>query len=342
MRPPPPSGPVSSRVFVQLSDTKIALIKAVFHHFARIRRLKANELCPRRKGKRKTPSERMSRIYQGVERFMTNTGGIFSFPETDPLLFAPIFGATNKRVNMFDTSSPKELAELFDNFSVPMFAADRRAPGEGFKLVCINHALEKTSGFSYGDCQGADIYDLLPESEATEVSRKYALCADNRCDVRYREKLTMTNQILEWDTSLQFVKLPDGSERIVGTAFQIVKSRSDTLKTLAFDDIQYFSSIADLHLQNLISMFETAASEEIFNGNNLQRINKLTGVCRAVQRSVDDIKEVVRQTREAETRKTETTLLTNTADPSDLLQEIGGSTLKALYEFSLKDNELQH
>ncbi|MFD2738335.1 hypothetical protein ACFSUD_02015 [Sulfitobacter aestuarii] len=243
---------------------------------------------------------------------------------------------------MFDTSSPEELADLFDNFSVPMFAADRRSQGERFRLTCINRALERASGFMRIDGTGADLRDLLPPDEAEEVNRKYALCADNRCDVRYKEKLTMAHQVMEWDTSLQYVKLPDGRERIVGTAFQIIKSSQDAVKTLAFDDIQYFSSIADLQLQNLITIFETAANDEIFNADNMQRISKLSGVCRAVQRAVSDIKEVVRSSREQQEIGLTSALLTNTSDPSELLQGIGGNTLKALYEFSVLGSEQGH
>ena len=60
------------------------------------------------------------------------------------------------------------------------------------------------------------------------------------------------------------------------------------------DDIQYFSSMADLQLQNLISTFEIFRDRELFSIQNEQHIDKLAGMCRTVQRAVEDIKKVVR------------------------------------------------
>ena len=63
---------------------------------------------------------------------------------------------------------------------------------------------------------------------------------------------------------------------------------------LAFEDVRYFSSIADLQLENLSNAFSSATRRARVTPIDEERIMRLHAVCRTIQSTVADIKQVVR------------------------------------------------
>ena len=242
---------------------------------------------------------------------------------------------------MFDTDSPSDLAQLFDHFSVPMFAAERPASDAEFSLLCINKAHEKASGFRCSDLRGKTLGQLLSAEEALEVNRKYAACADARADLRYRETLSMGKGPQNWDTSLQHIAMPGGRDRVIGTSLLVTHQSVQPSNPAAFDDIQYFSSIADLQLQNLITVFEGATQGGMFTDENTQRVAKLNSICRTVQRAVYDIKDVIKKTKMNSKYAPAGALINETSPTVEGLEGIGENTLRALYEYAV-DDTAQH
>ncbi|WP_298915933.1 hypothetical protein [uncultured Roseobacter sp.] len=233
---------------------------------------------------------------------------------------------------MFDTHSADQLAALFDQFSVPMFAAERSSAQDDFKIICTNEAHAKASGLSTASMRDIEIRELLPQSEAQSVIGKYAQCADMHRDLRYFETLTMPKGLQHWDTSLQHVPLGSGGDRVIGTAFQITSDRYAEGNRITFDNIRFFSSLADMQLQNLVSMFEAARDQGLFTDDSAGRVTRLCGICRTVQRSVEDIKAAVRNADTIRISENQKSLLSEANTADDLMQELGGKTLRALFE----------
>ncbi|MBW4706852.1 hypothetical protein KX928_03530 [Roseobacter sp. YSTF-M11] len=233
---------------------------------------------------------------------------------------------------MFETQSADQLAALLDHFSVPMFAAERSNGEDFFKIVCTNEAHATATGLLSTSLRDVSIRDILPEPEALNVNGKYSQCADLHSDIRYFETLTMPQGIQHWDTSIQHVPLKSGGDRIIGTAFQVTSDRYADGNQITFDNIRFFSSLADMQLQNLVSMFEAARDQGLFSDDSAGRVTRLCGICRTVQRSVEDIKEAVQTANPAKPVPKEAHLMVKSSGHGDLMQELGGSTLRALFE----------
>ena len=194
---------------------------------------------------------------------------------------------------MIDLAFDSALERLLNQFSVPMFALDRPGSNSAFSFVCINRALETAGSKPANQVIGRSVHDLLPKIEADIAHTRYSQCAEQRSDLRFRDRFTTAGKPVVWDTTLQHVRLKDGGDRVVGTSIRMMEDGSQARKDPALDDIQYFSSMADLQLRNLISTFEIFRDRELFAIQNEQHIDKLAGMCRTVQRAVEDIKKVV-------------------------------------------------
>ena len=194
---------------------------------------------------------------------------------------------------MIDLAFDSALERLLNQFSVPMFALDRSGSNNAFSYVCINRALESAGGKPANQVLGRSVHDLLPKLEADIAHTRYSQCAEQRGDLRFRDRFTTAGKPVLWDTTLQHVMLKDGGDRIVGTSIRMTEEGCQAQKDPALDDIQYFSSMADLQPRNLISTFEIFRDRELFAIQNEQHIDKLAGMCRTVQRAVEDIKKVV-------------------------------------------------
>lgn len=196
---------------------------------------------------------------------------------------------------MLNTDSADQLAAIFNQFSVPMFAAERASEQSEFKIVCINHAHAKATGCQPDAMRYVAVRDLLPEEEANIVVGRYSECARTEGNIRYLETLTLPEGVQRWDTSIQHVRLASGGDRVIGTALRIADGHTSEGTQATLDNVRYFSTLADMQLQNLISMFEAARVQGLFNNDNVGRVARLGGICRSVQRSVEDIREAVRR-----------------------------------------------
>ncbi len=225
---------------------------------------------------------------------------------------------------MLDTDSADHLAAIFNQFTVPMFAADRPSAQSEFKITCINQAHAEATGFQPEALRNVALRDLLPEGEAATVIGRYTECADGQKNIRYLETLTLPDGVQRWDTSIQHVPLADGGDRVIGTAFKVTGDQYAEGTRMTFDNIRFFSSLADMHLQNLVSMFETARDQGLFHNDSANRVSQLCSVCRSVQRSVEDIRETVRRAHP------ETAGIDSNAQA--MLNDLGSSTLRALYD----------
>lgn len=194
---------------------------------------------------------------------------------------------------MYETTSNTTLAQLLNQFSAPMFAVERANCDTPFYFVGINHAMERAGKCTASDLVGKALNTLMPPTELAAVLRHYEHCVLEQAIVRFEDTFTLRDIKATWDTTLQFVEMADGRQRIIGTTVQQSVPKPTTADTDTYDDIHYFSTMADFQLQNLISMFETHNGTELFKNEADVRLEKLSGMCRTVQRAVEDIKKVV-------------------------------------------------
>lgn len=233
---------------------------------------------------------------------------------------------------MLDTHSADQLAGLLNQFSVPMFAAERPTGKHGFRYICINQTLSSATGFQPDTICGRDLCDFLPEKVAKIMMGNLTRCADMQQGFRCRETWETPLGWQEWDTTLQHVQLPSGADRVIGTAFQVTQDRSPDSERATFDNIRFHSSLAEMQLQNLVSLFEATRDQGLFSHDSLNRVTRLCGICRTVQRSVADIRDAVRQTRPLSTMHAPA--LEAPQDPADFncIQGIGQQTTRAIYD----------
>jgi len=175
-----------------------------------------------------------------------------------------------------------------------MFAVERSDPAAAFRFVFLNDALEGAAPCNRWDIIGKTLAEVMPSDEGDAAARRFKHCIDTREVVRFADTFAFSPEHGLWDTTLQSAVLPDGRERVVATSIQQRTPAQPPKETVVLEDIQYFSSMADFQIQNLITMFETYQAKELFEDEAEQRIAKLSGMCRTVQRAVSDIKKSVR------------------------------------------------
>ncbi|KIN62740.1 PAS 9 domain containing protein [Sulfitobacter noctilucicola] len=196
---------------------------------------------------------------------------------------------------MFQTLSIPKLEELLDQFSVPMFVIERTGPRESFILATLNRAFEELSGTSRHDLLGQPIIRLASTGMPEEAISYYRNCIRTGETVRFSYTYTDENGDVLWETTLQHANGPDNEDRIIATAMKLPREQSALQDQLAFDDLHYFSSMADLQLENLSSAFDSVVCRPGFTEIDEDRVMRLHAVCRTVQRSVADIKDIVRR-----------------------------------------------
>lgn len=194
---------------------------------------------------------------------------------------------------MYEMISKVALAQLLNQFSAPMFALERTNLSAPFRFVHINDAMEQVAHCDRHEIIGTLLSKVLPVHDHKSIMRYFMHSIETGEVIRFRESFAFSGESSRWDVTLQPILLADGSNRIIATCIQEAAA-SYLPETPALDDIQYFSSIADFQLQNLISTFETCQAGDLFEGQSNQRIERLSGMCRAVQRAVADIKKSLR------------------------------------------------
>ncbi len=205
---------------------------------------------------------------------------------------------------MFSTLSVTELEQVLNQFFVPMFVIERLSPHSDFSLVDMNTAFVSLSGYSRSELSGQSLSTLTPDSLPGEAIPFFQRCADTRQTVRFAHVYASENREVRWDTTLQYTTNPDQHDRIIATAIAAPCEQTVLQDKLAFEDLQYFSSLADLQLENLSSAFSTATKIARMTPIDEERVMSLHAVCRTVQRNVADIKQIVREARKRHMRST--------------------------------------
>ena len=193
---------------------------------------------------------------------------------------------------MFDTVPLGQINDLLQNFAVPMFIVERFTPGGEFVLICCNAEMEKLFGLTRGEILGCSPRNFTRNETAGTLARKFALCVEKGCEMRFRETLDVMGRQQPVDFALKSHKGPAQSERVVGVVTISRPSNRNTAGKLVLDDVKYFSQIAEFQLQNLIWVFESSEDPQLFTEQNRIRVEKLSGMCRSVQRAIADIRNV--------------------------------------------------
>lgn len=196
---------------------------------------------------------------------------------------------------MFETLSNSELESILNQFSVPMFIIERRAAGQDFQMVGLNSALETLAGQTRSAIMGRSVSDMAAAGVANDASEYYLRCVTTRSTVRFTYLFAHEDHEARWITTLQYTQSPEGYDRVIATAIDVPQERPMLQDRLAFEDVRYFSSIADLQLENLNSAFSSARQAASLPQMQEERIMRLHAVCRTVQRSVADIRDIVKQ-----------------------------------------------
>lgn len=148
---------------------------------------------------------------------------------------------------LFHSDDHFTLANLLDQIVVPMFAAERKSKNAPFRLISVNGAHTAKTALTTDLVRGKRLCDLLRAADAAAVNARYAACADGYAVSCYDESLVLNGVRSTWKTTLQPVILPDGTERVIGTAIALDKPVS----SYAADDAAYYSSHAQMQVGKL-------------------------------------------------------------------------------------------
>ncbi|MEW9920611.1 PAS domain S-box protein [Marimonas sp. MJW-29] len=193
---------------------------------------------------------------------------------------------------MLDTLSIAQLERLLEQFSVPMFVIERRAPDSEFCITCMNSALEELAGHTREDLLGRSTLEIAAAAEDT--MKHYQRCVTTHQTIRFAFLFTNQQKEMQWDKILQYSRSPEGHDRVIVTAIKMSHDTPLLQDQIAFEDVRYFSSIADLQLENLSNAFASATEKARVTPIDEERIMRLHAVCRTIQSTVADIKQVVR------------------------------------------------
>lgn len=206
---------------------------------------------------------------------------------------------------MFSTLTINELEQVLDQFFVPMFVIERDAPDGDFCLVGMNSAFVALSGYDRSDLSGRSLSTLAPGKMPKEALSFFQRCVTTRQTVRFAHIYEHDQTDVRWDTTLQYATSSEQHDRIIATAITAPCEQPVLQDRLAFEDLQYFSSIADLQLENLSSAFTCATKVARITPIDEARVMSLHAVCRTVQRSVADIKDIVHRAQKRHAQNTE-------------------------------------
>ncbi|MEM6304847.1 MAG: PAS domain-containing protein [Pseudomonadota bacterium] len=172
-----------------------------------------------------------------------------------------------------------------------MFAVARQTPEDQFRFICLNQEFQNIGGKKTTDLIGKSPFELLPDAAAQRVHDRYAACARTRSIIRYQDALTQEEGSVVWDTTLQCSNADQYGDVLLGTTVALGTEKKTEEPALA--DIAYFSTMADMQIENLISLFDTYRGRDLFTSQNEERIKNLSRLCRTVQSAVTDIRRVV-------------------------------------------------
>lgn len=179
------------------------------------------------------------------------------------------------------------LSNMLDAFAVPMFAAERRNPQSPFRMLCVNAAHSARTGWRCEEVKLKHTYEILPPADAAEVERRYARCADLDQPLTFDERLVLKGVSADWKTTLQPITLPDGRQRIIGTAI-VLDHPHDRLR---LQDAVFFAAKAQMQMGKIHRYLELAERRAELP---LDMRNSTLSAMR-VARNIDSILDEIRQ-----------------------------------------------
>jgi hypothetical protein len=224
---------------------------------------------------------------------------------------------------MFDTCSAQDLSKVLGEFHVPMFAAQRTERGAPFRIMCINAAHERAAGLKASEVAGAALQDILLPEEAQAVQARYEACAATGQDMRYIETLTLPRGPVRWDTSLQYVSLKSGGERIIGTTMELNGKLSDPV----IEDLRFHAAVAGYQLRNFVTVLDGAQAGEVFSAGASARFERLAALSRTVDKALLEIDAALER---ASPKAKEPGRQVDAVEKATL-EKIAGRTLRALF-----------
>ncbi|MEH6644094.1 hypothetical protein [Sulfitobacter sp.] len=193
---------------------------------------------------------------------------------------------------MFKSNSTSKMREQLDRLAIPMFIAELRADDSQFEILALNATHETHSGMVMADVIHRPLSDILPAEEAREVNTRYSRCIQHDGPVRYREQLRMPHGAMIWDTSLSHLSLPDGRERVIGTAVIVKRIKRHDLDTLAFHDVEYFAASSSMRLNQISDVLEAVESGHISPEQLAGSAGMLAALCRSIDETMRELRRI--------------------------------------------------
>lgn len=187
------------------------------------------------------------------------------------------------------------MSRLLDGFAVPMFMAERDHRADTFRLICVNAAHTAKTGLQTKDIRNKRPSDFLNPKDAAAVQNNYMTCANGKGPTRYQERLFINGTPTEWDTTLQCYTLPDGRERIIGTAIAI--DRGPICEHL--DDAAYYSAVAQMQLGKLRQFLRVLENRRDVPGDITNMAAMVGNMTQSIDAVLDDIRTLSEPSKRA-------------------------------------------
>lgn len=138
------------------------------------------------------------------------------------------------------------------------------------------------------------MYGLLPPHAAEAINSHYIKRARTHTDARMTEVFSENENSHQWETTLQSVKTRDGHDRTIQRLERHLPCISDQF---ALEEVKYYAIIADLHLQNITTLYDLiAAQSDLAKDERTTFSNtQLMAVCCSVEQAVSVVKQTVHQ-----------------------------------------------
>lgn len=195
---------------------------------------------------------------------------------------------------MFESDDTAKLRRQLDRFAIPMFLAELTPYDGQFELKAINATHERHSGMCMEAVIHRPLNQLLLPDEASAVNGHYTRCIHADGPIRYRETLCLPCGKTIWDTTLSRLTLPDGRERIIGSAVIVQRVKRNDLDTLAFQDVEFFASTSSMRLTQISDLLDAVESGRISADQLAGSAGMLAGLCRSVDETLRELRSIAK------------------------------------------------
>ncbi|QFT60380.1 hypothetical protein FIU94_16240 [Sulfitobacter sp. THAF37] len=191
---------------------------------------------------------------------------------------------------MFTTTDAQRLKRQMNRFNVPMFIAQRYRDTDTFEILALNQRHEAESGMAMEAVINRPITDLLSAKQAEAVGKNYERCLTEKATQQYREVLSLPRGSMIWDTTLQYMPMADGPDRIVGSAVMLERVEHDDHDEIAFEDMRFLAATSGCELGKVSALLE-AVEQGLYSPDILAgSAGMLAGLCRTIDSRLNDIR----------------------------------------------------